>query len=295
MFKIQNPVNVQDDLYTEEVIQSYPAIAWHGKYDGVNKSGGFFTLDVDAVEGKPAGWEETEIRYGTDPNAALVPVYKTQQLRCVPIGIRKRIIITDTLRNDHMYAWRTPKNQRVSGRFTSHYQVMLMIPGLNEPCVLGLRGQTKTTAWDNEATGRYSNKAFPTGVSQLLTAFAHEASKVNNQTLPRFCLWEIVLQPYIVDGQAQYVTMGSGDSVAYMNSFTAKMSAQNPEFLEATFVGNAEFEVFQALRQDVTVEWEAQWSREKMQAEASNLNALFAPGKATSPVVEPTFEDPIPF
>ena len=293
MFNIDAPIKIQEDVFAEEDDQHYPAIAWHGRYDGADKRGGFFTLDVAAVEGKPTGWEETEIRYGTDPNADLVAVYKTQQLTCVPLGVRKRILITDAAGNEHIYPWRTAKRNRVAGRFTSHYQVMVILPGLKEPCVLGLRGLTKTTSWDNDAKGSYRNNDFPTGVGQLLATYAAAASKANGQVLPRFCLWEITLQPYMVNGEALYLKVGRGDSIAHMNPFTAKMSVQDAAYLNARFVGETAFELFQTLRQEITVAWEKQWSREAMQEAANQINAFFTPKAALAP--EPQVDEEIPF
>lgn len=261
IFKLQNQVVVDESLYQDDVRESYPAIAWHGKYNGDPEAAGYFTLDVDAInEGAPEGWETDKIQYGTDPSADFVDVFKTQALTCVPIGVRKRVIITDEHGNDHHYPWRTPKNKRVPGRFSSHYQVMVMVPGIEEVCVIGLRGQTKTTAWDNDAKGRYRNESFPTGVEQLLRAYALEASKANGYPLPAVCMWAITLQPSAGDdGKAAYVSVGSGDNIAHMNPFAAQMHPDNLAYINARFVGNAAFAECQTKRSDIAVAWEAEW------------------------------------
>ncbi len=261
MLNIQLPeLQINDDLYIEESENGYPAIAWHGKYKGDGSpAGGFFAIDMDAIEGVPEGWEETEIQYGDDPNADFVPVYLTRALTCTPIGVRKRTIITDEHGEEHVYPWRTPKRQRVEGKFTSHYQVMVMVPGLAEPVVLGLRGQSKTTSWDNDESGRYRDNNFATGVEQLLRTFSTAASQQNGYPLPRLCLWQITLQPLFANGKPHYVTMGSGKKVTHMNPFTARMNPAAPDYIDATFVGEQPFATNQTLRQDVATEWEKQW------------------------------------
>ncbi len=294
MLDIQIPeLNINDDLYVEENEQGYPAIAWHGKYKGdTTNAGGFFAIDVEAIDGIPEGWEETEIQYGDDPHADFVPVYVTRALTCTPIGVRKRAIITDEHGDEHVYPWRTPKKQRVEGRFTSHYQVMVMVPGLHEPVVLGLRGQTKTTAWDNPEGGRYRNNNFATGVEQLLRAFANVASQQNGYPLPTLCLWQITLQPLFASGKPHYVTMGSGKKVAHMNPFTARLNRTASEYIDATFVGQENFAVHQALRQEVATEWEKQWTDAAAMRETNHASNAFN-NPANTPAVDES--DSIPF
>jgi len=263
MLNIQVPqLEINDDLYIEENEQGYPAIAWHGKYKGTDaEKGGFFAIDQDAIEGVPEDWEETEIQYGDDPNADFVPVYLTRTLTCTPIGVRKRTIITDEHGEEHVYPWRTPKRQRVEGKFTSHFQVMVMVPGLEEPVVLGLHGETKTTSWDNDESGRYRNNNFATGVEQLLRAFADIASEQNGYPLPTVCLWQITLLPLFANGKPHYVTMGNGKKVTHMNPFTARMNSASPDYIDAAFVGQENFAANQTLRQEVATEWEKQKTR----------------------------------
>ncbi len=290
---IQLPqLQINDDLYIEENEQGYPAIAWHGKYKGDATSkeyGGFFAIDVDAIEGVPEGWEETEIQYGDDdPDADFVPVYMTRNLVCTPIGVRKRTIITDENEQEHVYPWRTPKRQRVEGKFTSHFQVMVMVPGLDEPVVLGLHGQTKTTSWDNDEGGRYRDNNFATGVEQLLRSFANAASQQNGYPLPTLCLWQIALQPLFVSGKSHYVKMGSGKKVSHMNPFTARMNPTSPDYIDATFVGEEAFATFQTLRQEVATEWEKQWKDVAAMRELNQTRPEF-----NAPVVEE--DEVIPF
>lgn len=281
---------IDNDLFADDAQgESFPAIAWHGRYgsSNVKGGGGFFAIDKDAIDGVPEGWEEDAIQYGDDPKADFVEVYKTSKLVCTPIGVRKRIIVRDENGNDHYYPWRTPKNQRVEGRFTSHYQVMVLVPGIDEPVVIGLRGQTKTTCWDNEVGGRYRNNDFPTGVEQLLKAFAHAASQQNGYLLPKLCMWQIALVPLNVQGEPHYVQMGRGNSVAHMNPFTAIMNAKEREYIAAKFVGKEAFAENQTLRQEVALKWEQEWKDAEVMSQRSSVQFAAA-------VVEDNI-DAIPF
>ena len=286
-------LDIQTDLYPVNDDLGFPAIAWHGRYKGDADTGGFFAIDVDAVDGVPAGWETTEIQYGTDPEAEFVPVYRTRELMCTPIGVRKRIIITDDHEEEHLYPWRTPKRQRVEGKFTSHFQVLVMVPGLDAPVVLGLHGQTKTTSWDNDEGGKYRNNNFATGVEQMLKAFARAASEQNGYPLPSLCLWQITLVPLVrANGKPHFVQMGNGKNVTHMNPFTARMNPASAEFIAATFVGQETFASFQTLRQDVALEWEKQWA----DVEAMREGQVSRSSSSSSSFSEPeALVDSIPF
>lgn len=253
--------SVDDDLYQPEQ-QSYPALSWHGQAtQAAEPTGGFWAIEVDRVaaiqeDGGPRPYFSVKpMRYGKDPTNEPVDSYVTQCLRCCPVAVRERGIITDEYGRYHYYPKRHPRDQRVPGKYTSHIQVMVLVPGLTEPVVLGLKGKTKTVSWDNNKGGRYSVSEFPEGVWQRLTAYAKRASEQQGRDLPPLCMWWIDLVPVHMDGEPYYLDVGRG---TYMNPFNVDLRTGNG-FPETRFVGVDMLLHAQEVRRSIGLDWVAQW------------------------------------
>ena len=267
-FNLPDDTPVDDDLYKPDV-QSMPIITWHGKAGEHNAdTGGFWAIKADSIEGQTPGpegwWELKDMRFGVDPNSPKEPTWTTRRLRCVPIGIRRRQIITDDLKNEHYFPWMTKKDDRldshgnwIDGRFQAHYQVMVMVEGITDPLIIALRGYTKTLCWDNNPGSKYGNKDFPKGVEPVLTQLAADASKQKKTRIPWLCFWTVDLTPTFSNNEPLWVDVGHG---TFMNPFMADMRTGGDKFPASRFVGTDNFIRYQNLRRDVAMDWEAQWS-----------------------------------
>mgnify|MGYP001231151698 CR=1 FL=1 len=246
-------MQVDDNLYQAER-KDYPGITWHGKGAG----SGFFTIEKDSIPGqRPMPyWTETMHRFGSNPNNPETPVWRTERLRAVPIAVRKRGAVEDSRGTTHYYPLYTRKEDRVSGRWSSHYQVMLVIPGLNDLMVLGLWGYAKTKSWDNNKT----DDGFPFGVEVKLKEYANRASHQTGMRIPWLCAWEIDLVPAYKDGRPYFVNVGND---THMIPFTVDMrtAADDKAFGDLTtrFVGVDLFNAYQVLRAENGLPWENEW------------------------------------
>lgn len=288
---------IDKGLFPDEGGRTFPGITWHGKHG--QQPIGRFTLDVDGLnEAAPLPfWEAAEIQYGSDPNSPLTSVWLTKRLRCVVVGVRRRIIIEASGGAEYHYPWKTPRNQRVEGKFKSHYQVLMHIPGLEGDglAVLGLRGIAKTVSWDNPDVGKYKDARFPTGAESLVRAYADKASKQIKRYIPWMCAWWIDLVPATnKEGKGAFVNVGNS---VHMLPFTADLGTDpNQHTLPRTrFVGDELLRRLLGLRESVALEWEREW--EKMAVGGAVANGAAeddeaAPAAVAVPVV---VEDDIPF
>ena len=273
-FNIPDNLNVDESLYQPDT-QSMPIITWHGKANDSNgDTGGKWAIKADDLEGQEPGpsgwWELTEMRYGVDPSAPKVSAWVTRRLRCVPIGIRKRQIITveyGGMKKEHYFPWMTKKTDRIvdgeliEGKYQNHYQVMVMVEGVADPLVIALRGYTKTACWDNNPGSQYGSKDFPKGVEPVLTQLAADASKQKKTRIPWLCFWTVDLTPVFNGKEPLWVDVGHG---TFMNPFVADMrtakETKDDRFPASRFVGTDNFIRYQNLRRDVAMDWEAQWA-----------------------------------
>lgn len=244
---------VDDTLY-QDGRESYPGITWHGKGAG----SGFFTIEVDTIgDQTPAPfWTTTMHRFGSNPNNPETAVWRTERLRGVPIAIRKRAVVEAEDGTTHYYTLFTRKEDRVPGKWSSHYQVMFAIPGLKDLMVLGLRGFAKSQSWDNQRT----DNGFPIGVEHRLKEYANRASHQIGQRIPWLCAWEVDLVPAFKDGKPYFVNVGND---THMIPFTLDMrtNADDKAFgdLSSRFVGVDRFKAYQVIRAGEGVEWENEW------------------------------------
>ena len=275
-FNLPDNIPTVDDALYRPDIQTMPIITWHGRASEHNgDTGGRWAIKASSIEGQTPGpegwWELVDMRFGVDPSAPKEPTWITRRLRCVPIGIRKRQVITDDLKRDHYFPWMTKKTDRlddagnlIEGKYSAHYQVMVMIEGIDDPLVIALRGYTKTLCWDNNPGSQYGNKDFPKGVEPVLMQYAADASKQKKTRIPWLCFWQIDLTPVFSDNKPVWVDVGHG---TFMNPFMVDMRTGDKGFPASRFVGTENFIAYQNLRRDVVLDWEAQW------ASAENLAA----------------------
>jgi hypothetical protein len=268
---------VDNDLYQPE-IKSMPVLTWHGRANDTNEdTGGRWAIKADAIEGQTPGpdgwWENVQMRFGIDPTADKEETWITRRLRVVPIGIRKRQIITTDDKQEFYYPWMTKKTERfdgagnlVDGKYQAHYQVMVMLEGIADPLIIALRGYTKTACWDNNPNGKYGSKDFPLGVEPTLIKLSADASKAKKTKIPWLCFWVVDLCPVFVQDKPHWVDVGHG---TYMNPFVADMRVGAKGFPDSRFVGSDNFIRYQNLRREVAMDWEAQWSDPDMLASDS--------------------------
>jgi len=296
-FNIPDDLQIDDDLYRPDV-KSMPIITWHGKAnDGNSETGGRWAIKADAIEGQtplPDGWWKLiDMRFGVDPSAPKEPTWVTHRLRCVPIGIRRRQIITDEFNREHYFPQMTKKTARldangnlVEGKYQNHYQVMVMVDGIAEPLIIALRGYTKTMCWDNNPNSKFGSKDFPTGVEPTLIKLAADASKAKKTRIPWMCFWLVDLVPTFVNNAAHWVDVGHG---TWMNPFVTDMRTGGDGFPQSRFVGLENFLHYQNLRREVAMDWEAKWS------DASTMSGDGAYDYESKSDTNETPEDEIPF
>ncbi len=257
-FAYDDPID--KSLFPEESARVFPGITWHGKHGQSPTS--VFTLDESSVEGIPGPfWDAASVQYGSNPNAPLVECYQTGRLRGVPIAVRRRIIISAADGSERTYPWKTPKEGRAEGKFKSHYQILLQVPGLvgDGLVVLGLRGLAKTASWDNPEAGRYRDARFPTGVEQHLRAYAAAATRQRKAWFPWLCAWVIDLVPQLNDkGKPVFVNVGNE---VYMNPFTVDLRTDKEERMlpRTRFVGAEPLKALLDLRREIGAPWEQEW------------------------------------
>lgn len=277
-FDVPNDM-IDDSLYQPEY-QSLPYISWHGRSNTSNAdSGGFFAIQISALDGQEPGpkgyWNVQDIRFGSDPNSPKEACYVTQRLRGVPIGVRKRQIITEeTTKREYYFPWMTKKENRldsagqlIDGKYGAHYQVMMMIPNIEQPLILALRGYTKTRCWDNEPKSQYGDNKFPRGVEPTLKQIATDASKAKKTKIPWLCFWVIDLCPTFTNNEPLWVDVGHG---TFMNPFIVDMITGKEGYPSTRFVGSDNFIKFQNTRRETVRDWEAEWVSAESLASAAD-------------------------
>lgn len=250
---------VDKGLYENEFGSSYPTIVWHGKYTGNGSSAGFWTLDrSESPESPGPFWEESEVQFGSSPDAPQTAVWKTERLRACVLGLRKRILIEGEDGGQYSYPWLTAKKDRVPGKYKAHFQIAVTLPATGEKIFqIALRGVSKTKAWANPENGRYHDPKFPIGAELKLRDLVTRASKDAGAEIPAYCTFWLDLIPFRNEkGKPQYIDIGYGTHIV---AFTADIESGGETGLEHRFVGMDIFEKFQAIRQADIVDWIAQW------------------------------------
>lgn len=301
--------SIPDAIPTDESVhqqagQSYPSIIWMGRFNE-NKNGDTGGEWVIRAEDLPSGqvpgpqgwWQLRDVRFGTDPNAAPVPCYTSQRLRCTPIGIRKRMIVTDDQKREHYYPQMTKASRRVAGKLSFHYQVMVMMDGVDEPLVLALRGFAKTASWSNNPGAKFGRSEFPKGVEDTLADLSKKASQAKSIKIPMLCFWLIDLTPVFYQGKPLWVDVGHS---VYMNPFGLDMTVKTPGqpgqdgYPNGRFVGTELLQAYEGMRRDFVMEWEAKWAdAAAMQGESRDDGNGFDDEGAASQM--PIEDDEIPF
>ena len=273
---------VDQELYGEQRA-AYPSAIWMSKYAGDNDQSRPWVIDIENVSRMPSPyWREEKVKFGDNPNEPFTPVYMTELMRCVPLGVRKRQIVTTDDKRDHYYHIYTPRADRVDGKLSFHYQVMVSLSGLpyDELVVLGLRGFTRTISWQHDGN-RYSD--FPVGVEDQLQDYADEASKVVGGEMPIWCAWWTDLRGVYRDNAPYFINVGPNDEVwvqpfgvdlrtsqeprdgsPYNDDFSLKVDDQGLPFTR--YVGGEMFQKYQELYREIVGPWIAEWSREGMAA-----------------------------
>lgn len=282
---------VDESLFEEERKQ-YIGLTWHGQ--PVEGRPGYWACDVESLKPVleneepdasgyigPAGfWKVQELRFGRDPNAAPVLCYVTRRLRCVPIGVRRRAIVTsDVDGRDYFFPPFTRKDQRfdafgsvVSGKFTSHVQVMVLIENVAEPVIIGLRGMSKTMSWDNDPTDkRWGNSDFAYGVYQQIGQYSKRAADANKlkKVPPKLCTWIVDLVPAYQHNGEPYFVLVSKQHETYVNPFTLDMTTGKKDMPATRYVGHDRFRQLQELRGLMVKEWEEEWQDAEAMAKES--------------------------
>lgn len=305
--------DVDKDLY-EEPVRSYPAAIWMAKFGGDEDESRPWVIDQDRVSAMPVPfWSEQQFRFGgAQPGAENTDVYLTQIMRCVPLGVRKRQVVevtnptTNKVESTHYYPIFTPADQRVQGRLSFHYQVLIHLQGLplDELVVIGLRGLTRTLSWQHDGQ-RYDG--FPVGVEDTLQKYAADASKVVGGEMPMWCAWWVDLRGAYADNKPYYMPVGpQGDT--WVQPFMADMRTSKEPRLETgvytedgylamdqnalpwtRYVGEDMFNSFQDIRRETVNPWIAEW------AEASIQEATGNEYEAAGDEPLGVEEDPIPF
>jgi hypothetical protein len=250
--------SIDEDSFVEEK-RGYPAITWHGMVSGSETTSGFWAIEEKNTQhlGSPEPfWIPKELRFGRDPNTPTVEALVTTCLRCCPVAVRKRFIITDQYKREYYYPYYTPRDARISGKFNTHWQVMVMIPGFTGPVVLGLRGLTKTVSWSNNPNGRFGDDRFGHGCQEKLMNYAKLASEQRNQKIPWLTAWWMDLVPAHKDDSPYFVDVGHG---TWMNPFSVDLRTGIEGTPATRFVGADNFRNFQDLRKQVGLEWEREW------------------------------------
>lgn len=251
---------VISEIFEDGTEGKYPAIVWHGRHSA-SSNAGYWTIDQHRCEERPGPlWEQAKIRFGSDPDAEEVDVWRTNRLRACVLGVRKRQIITGESGETFRYPWKTKKRNRKPGKFQAHFQVAVTLYDTNDRIfIIALKGLTKTVSWNNPVGGRYRKKDFPTGVEVLLRGYAAQASKEHGAPIPHLCRFWIDLVPVIDDrANPSYVEVRSG---THMLPFTADFSVNDE--LPYRFVEMERFISYQNLRQKEIVEWEQAWVNHK--------------------------------
>jgi hypothetical protein len=286
-FEFEAPT-VDDALYGEQRA-AFPAAIWMSKYAGDNEQSRPWVIDMENISRMPSPyWREEKVRFGDNPNDPFTPVYMTELMRCVPLGVRKRQIVTADDGRDHYYYIYTSRNDRVPGKLSFHYQVMVSLSGLpyDELVVLGLRGLTRTLSWQHDGK-RYSD--FPVGVEDQLQDYADEASKVVGGEMPIWCAWWTDLRGVYRDNAPYYISVGPNDETwvqpfgvdlrtsqeprngsPYNDDHSLKIDDQGLPYTR--YVGGEMFQKYQEIYRDIVGPWIAEWSQEGM-ANATPITA----------------------
>lgn len=278
-FDFQAP-EVDEALYGEQRV-TYPAAIWMSRYDGDDEQSRPWVIDRENVSVMPQPyWREEQVRFGDSPNEPFTPVYMTEVLRGVPLGVRKRQIVSGDDGNTYHYHIFTKRTERQPGKLTFHYQVMMSLTGLpyDELVVLGLRGYTRTMSWQHDGK---RNSDFPVGVENKLQEYAGEASKAVGGQMPIWCTWMVDLRGVHYQGAPYYVSVGPNeetwvqpfgvdlrtsseprDGSAYDEDGSIKIDKHGLPFTR--YVGNEMFGKYQQLYKDTVADWIAEWSQANM-------------------------------
>lgn len=282
-----------DPSVHQQLAKNHASVIWLGKATDANSDTGgeWVIIASDLPDGEQPGpvgwWKLRDMRFGTDPSAPKVQVWASQRLRCVPLGVRKRMIVTDATGRDHFYPQMTKASNRVEGKLKFHYQVLVMLEGISEPVVLALKGYAKTVSWQNDPGSKFGRSNFPKGVQDTLEDLAKAASKARKTNIPWLCFWIIDLCPVFVSGQPLWVDVGQG---VYMNPFGLDMTVKAKGYPDGRFVGADRLAAFEEMRRDGIMDWEAQW------ADASKMASQGGDGESgDAATTAPVEDDEIPF
>lgn len=285
----QPPQNIDTSLYGDRNAARYPTITYMGKYvEGA--TAGYFVFDRDDIDpdvvGDAFSLQEHEIRFGTDPNNPLTPVYICYRLPVAVIAVRKRWEVKDAAGLRHYYPLYTKRDQRVIGKMTSQYQALVALPNVDQLFVLSLRGYSKSTSWSNDPNRRGSRTAdFGYGVEERAAAFAgaawrwyREEQGYQGPPFPWMCMFWLPLVPQSEPQngrvRARWVDVGHG---THYNPFTADMPDDvDMQVLDDRYVGQELFDRFSNTRAEIGIEWEREWSeaREAAPADDGPLGAV---------------------
>lgn len=251
----------------------YPSIIWMSKFDPATKGQSRpWVVDIENLSRMPEPyWKEGMVQFGQDPNEPPTPVYMTEVMRVCPLGIRMRQIVTDNMKNLHYYPIYTEPANRVKGRIQLHYQVQVVLPGLptNEIAVLALKGMTRTLSWRHN--GKYDTQ-FPIGVQNELLEYSKAAGKAVGGAMPMWAAWWIELRGVYRDNKPYFVAVGPNNDT-YVQPFSVDLRTGEEGMPNTRYVGEELYYKFQGLRRDITLDWIAEWSDEKMKQTASEPNA----------------------
>lgn len=269
------PPEVDQSAFDDGQRQSYPSIVWHGRFQQ-GMTAGYFTTDRENFTEAPEMWAAHEVQFGTDPTSPIVPVWYTYRMRCAVLAERFRWQVNGDDGQRYYYPKYTKKTDRMPGDVSSHIQVLVVLPDAPEQLmVLGLRGYSKSMAWENDG----KNRTFPKGVKVMAAEYASEATNAvrekgySGPPLPWQCMFWLDFVPHtaIKDGkkkpEAVWTHVGHE---THMNQFvldtTCGGKAGGFDLPKTRYVGDELYKQFQEMRISVGLDWEAEWSQKSSEA-----------------------------
>lgn len=237
-------------------VREYPTVFWDPGSIRKWVSGYWFIRQQDFGLMPDTFSDEAIIRTGTYPYTSYEQIRWTRRLRCVLIGVRRRVVVDD-LCHDYFSSYVSPKHG-----ITAHTQAMIVLADLDKPAVIDLRGLCRSICWSTVYDGTDQIDGLFSGVEQQLEDFTHRMSAENNATIPTLCTWWMDLVPAYVDRQPHFTEIINHDLYARFNPFTVDLSINTANRDSTRFVGTAEFLRFQDIRKTLALGWEDEWNSE---------------------------------
>ena len=201
-------------------------------------------------------WEERIFLVGEYPYVSHERYFSSPRLRCVVLGVRRRVILDDICQ-DYFKGNACPRNF-----LTAHTQVMIALEYLEQPAVIDLRGLVRSSFWSSDYDGGSLPDMLFFGVEQQIKDFGQFCSDELSEKIPWQCSWRHDLVSMQRDYEPHFVKIVERESVTEFNPFTVDLPAEWSEEVSSRFVGMDEFIRLQTIRKYFAIPWEDEWTCE---------------------------------